>query len=101
MKTRHARLNVERLEARELLSIGYTPAQIRHAYSYDQLNLDGSGQTIAIVDAYDNPTIANDLRVFDRTLGLPDPPSFVKVNQSGGSRLPAPGNGTTWPGEIA
>jgi hypothetical protein len=30
---------------------GYTPAEIRHAYGLDQLALDGSGQTIAIVDA--------------------------------------------------
>src|SRR3954454_15771748 len=44
---------------------GYTPAQIKKAYGFDQLTLangvvgDGSGQTIAIVDAYDNPNIAS------------------------------------------
>lgn len=99
MRKSHARLNVERLEARELLSVGYTPAQIRHAYGFDQMWLNGGGQTIAIVDAYDNPTIASDLRVFDRTFGLPDPPHFTKVNQVGGTRLPAPDAG--WSGEIA
>ncbi|HZY89190.1 MAG TPA: hypothetical protein VFE78_30485, partial [Gemmataceae bacterium] len=30
---------------------GYWPSQIRHVYNIDQLNLDGTGQTIAIVDA--------------------------------------------------
>src|SRR5437660_2827443 len=42
--------------------VGYTPAQIRHAYGFDQITFgsvkgDGSGQTIAIVDAYDDPNI--------------------------------------------
>jgi subtilase family serine protease len=57
---------------------GLSPAQVRHAYGFDQVTADGSGQTIAIVDAYHDPTIANDLRVFDQTFGLPDPPSFVQ-----------------------
>src|SRR5262249_39589146 len=40
--------------------VGLTPAQIRHAYGFDAINFgsvvgDGSGQTIAIIDAYDNP----------------------------------------------
>src|SRR5207245_541072 len=65
-----------------------------HAYGFDQLTaqygLDGRGQTIAIIDAYDDPTIASDLRHFDQTFGLPDPPSFLKVNQFGGRTLPPP-----------
>src|SRR5262249_53223804 len=65
---------------------GYTPAQVRHAYGFDPISFggvagDGSGQTIAIVDAYDDPTIAGDLVQFDRAFGLPDP-VFRKVNQS-------------------
>jgi subtilase family serine protease len=101
MRKLHARLNVERLEAREVLSVTYTPAQIRHAYGFDQLPawVDGSGQTIAIVDAQDNPYIVNDLITFDRAFGIPDPPSFTKVNQSGGTRFPAPDKG--WAGEIS
>jgi hypothetical protein len=52
---------------------------------------DGSGQTIAIVDAYDDPALVDstapnfsgsDLAQFDRQYGLPDPPSFVKLNQA-------------------
>jgi subtilase family serine protease len=67
---------------------GYTPARIRHAYNFDSITLggtvtgDGSGQTIAIVDAFDDPNIANDLKAFDQQFGLPDP-VFTKVAQSG------------------
>jgi hypothetical protein len=73
----------------------FTPAQIRHAYGFDQLPLDGAGQTIAIVDAYDDPNIAWDLQTFDRAVGLPDPPSFQKV------KLGAPAFNPAWAGEIA
>src|ERR1700692_4245298 len=44
---------------------GYTPAQIQHAYGFDKITFnngtvtgDGSGTTIAIVDAFDDPNIA-------------------------------------------
>src|SRR5262249_3649407 len=72
---------------------GTTPAQIRHAYGFDQVNFngaaaDGSGTTIAIVDAYNDPNIASDLHGFDVKFGLPDP-TFTKVNQSGGTTMPA------------
>lgn len=50
---------------------GYTPAQIRHAYGFDQLPQDGAGQTIAIVDAYDDPNIVSDLNTFSTQFGLP------------------------------
>jgi len=57
---------------------GLTPSQVRHAYGFDQISFgngtiaaDGSGQTIAIVDAYDDPNIANDLHVFDQSLVSP------------------------------
>jgi subtilase family serine protease len=50
---------------------GYSPAQIRHAYGFDQLAGIGAGQTIAIVDAYDAPKIQPDLDVFSSQFGLP------------------------------
>lgn len=49
---------------------GYTPAQIRHAYGFDKISGNGAGQTIAIVDAYGSPSLANDLKVFSTTFGL-------------------------------
>lgn len=50
----------------------YTPQLIRAAYNVPA-NLDGTGQTIVIVDAYGSPTITQDLKVFDKEFGLPDP----------------------------
>jgi hypothetical protein len=41
---------------------------------------NGAGQTIAIVDAYNDPNIASDLAKFDSQYGLPAPPSFVVDN---------------------
>ena len=48
---------------------------------------DGSGQTIAIVDAYRSPNIRTDLSAFDAQFGLADPvgSAFTIVSQTGGS----------------
>jgi subtilase family serine protease len=48
--------------------MGYTPTQVRASLG---LTGDGSGQTIAIVDAYDHPNIISDVNVFSSTFGLP------------------------------
>ena len=48
----------------------FTPAQIRAAYGINDLSLDGTGQTIAIVDAYDDPQIYQALDAFDGQFGL-------------------------------
>lgn len=84
-------LQLEELESRNLLSI-FTPAQIRHAYGFDQVSFgnghvraDGSGQTIAIVDAFHDPNIRGDLHYFDWIFRLPDPPRFTQVDEQGGS----------------
>jgi subtilase family serine protease len=50
---------------------GYTPAQIRHAYGFDQLTSTGKDQTIAIIDAFDDPNITSDLNTFSKEFGLP------------------------------
>ncbi|HEV3115484.1 MAG TPA: S53 family peptidase [Gemmataceae bacterium] len=82
---------------------GTTPTQIRHAYGFDQISFsngkagDGSGETIAIVDAYDDPNIASDLHQFDVQFNLPDP-AFSKVNQNGGTSMPA--GDPNWATEI-
>ena len=43
----------------------FSPAQLRTAYGVNSLALDGTGQTIAIVDAYDDPAIYQGLDQFD------------------------------------
>jgi len=88
---------------------GYLPSDIRHTYGFDKISFtdaqghtipgDGRGQTIAIVDAFDAPNIVADLHTFDQGVGLPDPPRFVKVNQTGGTTYPRPDDG--WSLEIA
>jgi hypothetical protein len=83
---------------------GYSPSQVRHGYGFDQVMFgsvqgDGTGQTIAIIDAYDQPNIVSDLATFDATLGIQAPPSFRKVNQTGGSAYPTVDNG--WGLEIS
>src|SRR5712664_3083833 len=56
--------------------VGLTPSQIRHAYGFDLLscsssNTCGSGQTVAIVDAFNDPNIQSDLNTFDTQFSLP------------------------------
>jgi hypothetical protein len=47
---------------------GYSPSQMTR---YLGLTGDGKGQTIAIVDAYDDPEIASDTETFSQQYGLP------------------------------
>src|SRR5205823_11879188 len=73
---------------------GYSPAQIEAAYGFNNVSFngvkgDGSGQTIAIVDAFNDPNILSDLTAFDQQFGLAAPPSIKVVNQTGGMSLPA------------
>jgi hypothetical protein len=90
------RLYLEPLEDRCLLSSGYatpfglTPAQVRQAYGINAISFggvtgNGAGQTIAIVDPYDDPNIASDLQSFDAYFKIANPPSFTKVNEYGNS----------------
>jgi subtilase family serine protease len=48
---------------------GYTPQQIKGAYGIS--GHDGSGQTVAIIDAYAAPTIAQDVNQWSANRGLP------------------------------
>jgi subtilase family serine protease len=55
---------------------GYSPQQIRGAYGVDQLiesGIDGTGQTVAVVDAFHALTIRDDLKIYSHRHGLPDP----------------------------
>ena len=49
---------------------GLSPAKTRHAYGFDLITNQGAGQTIGIVDAYDDPNIESDLAVFNSQFGL-------------------------------
>ena len=47
-------------------SSALTPAQTRNIYGFTAISNLGAGQTIAIVDAYDDPNIFSDADVFDK-----------------------------------
>ncbi len=86
---------------------GLSPAQVRQAYGFDAIRFggglvgDGTGQTIAIVDAYNQPNIKSDLHAFDQQFGLPDPPSFQVVAQDGSQNPPANSPKGDWGYEIS
>ncbi|HEY1332024.1 MAG TPA: S53 family peptidase [Actinomycetota bacterium] len=64
----------------------YAPFQIQNAYDLNTLygqGLDGTGQTIAIVDSFGSPTIEADLAQFDSDFGLPAPPNFNIITPAG------------------
>ena len=71
--------------------VGYGPSQLQSAYNLTSASAaDGSGRTIAIVDAYNDPTAASDLAAYRSAAGLPTVPSFKVVNQTGAtSPLPS------------
>ncbi|MCW2643280.1 MAG: hypothetical protein JWP76_5586 [Dactylosporangium sp.] len=80
---------------------GLGPADLQSAY---KLPAGGSGATVAIVDAYDDPNAESDLATYRTQFGLPACTTangcFRKVNQNGAaSPLPTPDAG--WAGEIA
>jgi len=82
---------------------GYGPAQFRGAYGLPATA--STAQTIAIVDAYDDPNIAKDLNTYSAQFGLPQcnsaNPCFQKVNQSGSAAGPFPRADAGWSLEIA
>jgi hypothetical protein len=49
----------------------FDPAQIKQAYGLNLISNTGAGQTIYIVDAYNDPDIASNLATFDAEWGLP------------------------------
>ena len=74
-----ARPHLESLDRRLVLS-AVTPAQIQAAYGLNAITFtsngkavagNGTGQTIAIIDAYNDPNAAAELAKFDATYGLP------------------------------
>src|SRR5579884_2766249 len=103
------RLALEELESRTVLS-AYTPTQITTAYGFSGITLangargDGSGQTIAIVDAYYDPRVASDLAAFNSRYGLPQldglgtDGKFTQLDLSGGRLSPS---GDDWTYETA
>ncbi|HEX7301041.1 MAG TPA: S53 family peptidase [Solirubrobacteraceae bacterium] len=73
---------------------GYGPKDLQSAYKLPSATA-GTGQTVAIVDAFDDPTAESDLAQYRSYYGLPPCTTangcFRKVNQTGGTTVyPAP-----------
>ncbi|MBY8881153.1 putative Ig domain-containing protein, partial [Actinacidiphila acidipaludis] len=79
---------------------GYGPSDLQSAYA---LPSGGSGATVAIVDAQDDPNAASDLATYRSQYGLPACTTangcFQKVDQNGGTSYPTADSG--WAGEIS
>src|SRR5581483_1727895 len=90
--------------ARHASSVGnngaYDPYFLRSAYS---VPAGGSGRTVAIVDAYDDPNAYADMTYYRSFFQLPpctvESGCFQKVDQRGGAAYPRADTG--WAGEIA
>ena len=82
---------------------GYGPADLQSAYALPS-STAGAGQTVAIVDAFDDPTAEQDLAQYRSFYGLPPCTTangcFRKVNQTGGT-LPMPPPSPDWSLEIS
>ncbi len=87
--------------ARHATPLGYSPAGLRRAYGLDASG--GSGHTVAIVDAYNDPSAESDLATYRRSYGLPACTTsngcFKKADQYGGTSYPQADAG--WAAEIS
>ena len=83
---------------------GLTPADLASAYSFSP-TATGAGQTVAIVDAFDDPKIEKDLATFDSNYGLPACTAgngcFTKVGQTGSPGSLPPADTSGWSVEIS
>ncbi|MCW3040768.1 MAG: hypothetical protein JWM31_2673 [Solirubrobacterales bacterium] len=75
---------------------GYTPQQLQGAYGVKDAiaaGLDGTGQSVAIIDAFSSPRIVSDVGTWSAKHGLPAPQvevhdSFLQQNAPQGPSLP-------------
>jgi subtilase family serine protease len=81
---------------------GYNPSDLQSAYKLPSATA-GSGQTVAIVDAYNDPNAESDLSVYRSQFGLAACTTvngcFRKIDQNGGTKY-SRGN-TGWAEEIS
>ncbi len=83
---------------------GLSPANLRSAYGLTSASeADGSGQTIAVIDAYDDATAETDMNHYREKYGIPACGSgcFTKVNQEGGTAEHGEKFSEEWIGETS
>ncbi len=74
---------------------GLTPPDLATAYDYSP-SATGSTQTVAVVDAYNDPNISTDLTAFDTQYGLTCGHCLSVVGQTGSSTGLPPDDTTGW-----
>jgi subtilase family serine protease len=79
----------------------YGPAQIRAAYGIDKLAANGAGRTIVIVDAFQSPTIQEDLDAFDTLFEVPAATVNIVAPDGLTPFDPNDANQVGWSGEIS
>lgn len=83
---------------------GYGPEELHAAYSLPSSTFPSSAQTVAIVDAFNDPTAEADLGVYDKQYGLPACTTsngcFRKLDEEG-KTSPLPTNEGGWATEIS
>jgi hypothetical protein len=81
-----------------------TPEKLHSAYALPDTTEAGASQTVAVVDAFDDPTAEEDLAVYDKEFGLGECTTangcFKKINQNGKSS-PLPEVEGEWATEIS
>src|SRR5581483_11179073 len=82
----------------------YAPSEILTAYNIQPLldeGFTGAGKTIVIIDAFGNPTITDDLTVFNTVFGLPA--AKLNIIYPDGQPVFDPNNADEvgWSGEIS
>jgi hypothetical protein len=81
-----------------------TPERLHAAYSLPTETASSSSQTIAVIDAYNDPSAESDLGVYDNEFGLPTCTKangcFKKVNEEG-KESPLPATEDGWAAEIS
>ncbi|NUR57200.1 MAG: hypothetical protein HOV87_00585 [Catenulispora sp.] len=107
---RAACMALKRTDAGAVTSHAVTPDALPSGYgrpdlvsAYNLPSSGGSGQTVAIVDAYDDPNAESDLATYRSTYGLTACTTangcFKKINERGGTTYPSADSG--WAGEIS
>jgi methionine-rich copper-binding protein CopC len=91
----------------DTLTAPFSPAQIEKAYGTNLITFgstpgNGAGQTIGIVDAYNDPDIVADAQAFSANFGLPafvtsgSGPTLSVLNQNGTTTLPGNASPGSW-----
>jgi subtilase family serine protease len=88
------------------LSVGqcYDPYQMRHAYGVDSLiaaGFDGTGHTIVIVDAFQNPNLVSQIATYNAFYGLPATTLNIIAPDGLTPFVPGDPNMTGWAEEIS